>query len=291
MNSQLLQDIFVAALAIFTLGSMGLKLTFSGLRATVRDNPRVLFYGFIVNFLIVPLAALGLGQVFSIPEAAFTGLLLCAAAPGGGTGTLFTDTSGGDVSFSVALLVPLTVFSLVFTPLWMLPYVPSGAAGGMLQAVGSMAFNIFVFLLMPLLGGILVNEYRSSMAARLQPVAARISLGMLLTLVFYYLIAKKDLLLVNGYGVLWASIILLAGSLASGFLFVRKGVGHRRAFGITTAVRNISLALLLSTTTFRDEQTLMAVLGYALLMNLVVLPVAFWFQRRPPMAEQLADVT
>ncbi len=268
-------DLYVIALAFLTLFSMGLGLTPRAILRSLARAPGTTAAALVVNFLVLPLVLLGLDAVLELPQPIFLGLLLCMAAPGGGTGSLLTYLARGDVAFSLGLLVLFTLLSFVLTPLWMAPFSPQSGASLIADAV-PMVLRILAFILLPLGLGLAVARRLPPWVERWQPRLARVSLLMLLGLVAGLLVTKGHLLWTIGWPALAAAAITVGVGLLSGLL---TGRGLRAAFSFTTAVRNVTLAMLLATTHYADELVLMAVLAYGLFMYGVGMPAALVVKR------------
>ena len=112
------QPILVALFAITVMGSVGVDLTIDRVRVVFR-RPRTLVVGLLLNHLAVPLLAFGIVQVCQLNEAVTIGFILCASAPGGPVGAMFTQRAEGHIAFAASLVVVMTALNTVTTPLLM----------------------------------------------------------------------------------------------------------------------------------------------------------------------------
>ncbi len=112
---------------------------------------------------------------------------------------------------------------------------------------------------------------------RLNAVARPVSNLLFVGLVAGLVVTKSHLLVqVGGSGMLAITVVVaLSLSLPS---LVRGPTPDRAALALTTGVRNLSLALLLSTTYF-DALTTITVLAYGLVMYLLSVPLALYYRR------------
>ena len=144
----ILQDIYVAALALLTLFAIGLNLTAAQIREALTAHPVATALATLINLIALPLIVVVAQNLVPMPEPVFGGLLLCAASPGGGTGSLLTHLAQGDVPFSVGLLVLLTALSLLVTPLWMVSFAPPVSDLSPLAATWPMVRTLLVFIIL-----------------------------------------------------------------------------------------------------------------------------------------------
>ncbi len=267
-----IQDLLIQALNVSVMFAMGLDLTMESYTRAL-SRRRVVIRGLLLNFVVVPALGIGLATGFSLESAVGAGLVLSAIAPGGGTGTLLTQHARGDLALSVALLTLMAPLSLVGTSLlaaWALP------DAGSLNA-WAVARTMAIYQLFPLMAGMALRAARPQEALRLFPWATKLGTALLVVVVVGLLVAKGHLVLSVGVGGLVASGLTVVVSLALGFA-LPGDVPTRSALGLTTAVRNLSLALLLSTTFFPDPRTTMTILAYGLLMYLLSAPVVLWLR-------------
>ncbi len=267
-----MQDIYVSVLSVATLLGLGLGLTLEQITDSVRQHWKLLLWGVVFNFIVIPVAALKALSFMNIEPALFTGFFLCMAAAGGGTGSLLTYTAKGDVSFSIALLFPLTLASLVATPLWMILCAPIKSSVSPWMAAVPMAATLGIYIVAPLFLGMAVRRLWPDIAQNLAKPVSRLSLIMLVVLVAGFLFLKanllKELISLSFLSLVAAGIALAGGVTAA----PRSGI--MRAFGFTSSIRNVTLAILVASTSYPDPKTMLAVLVYGLAMYVVCFPVA-----------------
>jgi bile acid:Na+ symporter, BASS family len=275
------QDIYVGLLALTTLFGMGLTLQPADLAEIMARRRGLLILAVAINLVALPLLGLALFPLFGAATSFAVGFMLCMAAPGGGTGTLLTYVANGDLRFSVALLLILTVSSVVITPSWMVLAAPADDVGQLYLAALPMAGILFGFILLPLVAGMTYRRLWPVAADVMQPWIARLSLILLLLLVVAYLVTHGHLVIASGWRLPLLTLIGVVAALASGWL-VRQTAAPATvaAFSLTTSVRNITLAILLAATYYRDEGVLVAVLAYGLIMYLVGIPAAMLWARQ-----------
>src|SRR6185503_13646517 len=112
----MLRDLALQTLVVAMMASVGLHLSFADAWAGLR-RWGMLALAVVVNVVLMPALVLGLGELLALPAGTRMGLLVCAAAPGGPTGPLFTRIARGDLGFGTALQILLSVLALASAPL------------------------------------------------------------------------------------------------------------------------------------------------------------------------------
>jgi BASS family bile acid:Na+ symporter len=239
----------------------------------------LLFYALVLNFVGVPLFGLAATRIFSLETVVATGIILVAISPGGGTGTLLTRVARADLEFSVVMLFPLTALSVFVTPLLARLFLVTPQGGGIPMA--DMVKTLLLFQLLPLSFGIFTRRMSESWARRGKKVMSPMANGILAVLVVGLLITRGAALATFSGGALLALLVLSVLSTGVGLLnnLDRR---QRGAVSLTTGVRSVSLALLISSAFFPDPKTILTVLTFALFMYGVGIPLAFY--KRPPVA-------
>ncbi len=272
MMTSNVQYIFVSVLSVATLLGLGLGLKLEQISDTVRHHWKRLLWGVAFNFIVIPVCALQVRSFITIDPALFTGFFLCMAAAGGGTGSLLTYSAKGDVSFSIALLFPLTLVSVVATPLWMILAAPIESAASPWLAALPMAKNLGIYIVAPLFLGLAIRMFWPGTAKRFVKPVTRLSMVMLGLLIAGFLYAKG-----NQIGEVLPLVclsIIAAGLALAGGITAAPHSGIMRALGFTSSIRNVTIAILLASTSYPDPKTMIGVLTYGLAMYGVCFPIA-----------------
>jgi BASS family bile acid:Na+ symporter len=221
-----------------------------------------------MNVLALPLLAWALHGALGLGLAG-AGLLVAAAAPGGSTGPLLAVVAGGEATTAARLFAITTVVGTVGALLATLALEGTGLGGlaraGLLVALASLA---------PLGLGVLVRARRPAWAERLAPWLSRVSLALLALTIGGLAIRHGSKAAASDLAV--ASIIV-AASFAPALLV--HGRARRLAVAQVSAIRNLTLALLVLAALDAGPRATMAVLGYGLVMYLAtgaVAAVARW---------------
>ena len=119
MEQEILAVIMNVAVIVFVVSSMlamGLSLTIGQIIEPLR-SARLVIIALAVNFVAVPLVALGIDVVLSLEEGLATGLFIMACAAGAPFLPKLGATAKGNVAFSVGLMVLLMVVTVIYLPL------------------------------------------------------------------------------------------------------------------------------------------------------------------------------
>ena len=101
------------SIVLFTMGTTLKVENF----VNVFKNPKEIAVGISAQYIIMPLLALGLANIFSLDTALTVGLILVGTVPGGTASDVITFLAKGDVALSVSLTAVSTVISPILTPL------------------------------------------------------------------------------------------------------------------------------------------------------------------------------
>ncbi len=114
------QALLAVMIFVIMLG-MGASLTVNDFRAVAR-RPRGVFVGFLSQFGLMPLIALGLSVVLNFDPAFAIPLILIGCLPGGTTSNMFTYFSRGSVALSISMTTASTVMALFMMPILLKAY-------------------------------------------------------------------------------------------------------------------------------------------------------------------------
>jgi BASS family bile acid:Na+ symporter len=259
-----------AAVVFFVVSStlaVGLGLTVSQILAPLK-NIRLVVLALAANFVLAPLAAFGLWQVFDLDDPLGIGLLLCGLAAGAPFLIKLAEFAKADVAFAVGLMVVLMVVTVGYVPL-ILPIFVSGAEVNPAQ----IATSLVVLMLIPLAAGLLLRARGPRVAARLQPVIAKVSTAsMILVIVFTIAAHFNSVLSVFGtFGILAAIVYTV---ICAGIGWLMGGPGTREVLALGTAQRNAAAAFVVAGQNFDDPKVVVMITVVLIVEFLMLLPFA-----------------
>jgi BASS family bile acid:Na+ symporter len=267
----------VAALLIASMLAIGTALRVEDFRV-LGHRPGVFAGAVTLNVLVVPGLAVALTRVADLGPEAALGIVLAAAAPGGGTGALLTLYARGDLAVSAALQGAHAPLGLVSVPLWATVAghdpLPAGPAGLLLIGVA------LVGQLVPLAIGMWLVRRRPEVARRVHRAARRIADVLLAGLVAYFVVTGGGRLPQLGWRTVAVIAVVVTACLALVLLPWPDPAPVGRAIAMTTTVRNLSLALFVASAA--SATVVLTLLAYGLLMYGLALPAAWWLARHGP---------
>ena len=144
--------LIVPSIQVIMFG-MGTKLDLKDFVTEFR-KPLVVIAGTLMVFLLMPLAALLIVNVWNFPPEVAAGIILVGACPGGVASNVMTYLAKGNLALSVTLTTFATLLSPIVTPLLMKLF-----AGQLIEVnTVSMMISIVNMILIPIFAGIVANK-------------------------------------------------------------------------------------------------------------------------------------
>jgi len=95
--------------------SMGLTLSIDDFKRAL-SMPRLIITGLVLQYSIMPFAALAIATVFQLDPALTIGMILVGTCPGGTASNVITYLARGNVALSISLTSISTILAIVLTP-------------------------------------------------------------------------------------------------------------------------------------------------------------------------------
>jgi len=143
---------FAAAQLSLAMLGMGATLTLKDFKAII-ETPRAFTVGMGLQLLLVPLVAFLFITFSGATVGVLIGLALLAAIPGGTVSNIFTYMAKGNIVLSIAITAITTLACLVTTPIVLNLLISQHMPVDFVMPVGRIAFEICLFLLIPLFIG------------------------------------------------------------------------------------------------------------------------------------------
>jgi bile acid:Na+ symporter, BASS family len=279
MSFDQLINVLVTITLIEMMMLIGLQATFAELAQTVRDWRLVARAG-AANYLLVPAIAVALLLLFDADPMVAAGFLVLAACPGAPFGPPVAGIARANVPLAVGLMVILAGSSAIVSPVLlrvMLPWV-SGSQAPHIDLI-AMVSALLLTQLLPLLLGLLTRHWRPRLADALLGPFELVSKILNLCVAASILGSQFHMLMeirLRGFA---GMLILLAASLAVGWLMGESGRDDRRTMALTTALRNVGVGLVIVTGNFAGTPAVSAALAYGIVEVFGSLLVALWWRR------------
>jgi BASS family bile acid:Na+ symporter len=269
---EIIQKASSVAMIAFVLSSMvamGLALTGGEIIAPLR-RARLVGLSILANFVLMPVAALGLATLLRLDEPFGVGLLLLGTAAGAPFLPKLAQIAKGDLAFAVGLMVLLMVVTVAYLPL-VLPLLLPGVSVNPQK----IARSLFLLMLLPLAGGLAVRAWFPDVAARTKPFLDKFSnLSLILLVVLITIANVNNVVAVFGTGGILAGILFIASGFVIGWLLGGPESSTRRVLALGTAQRNIAAALVVGSQSFSDPKVVVMVVVVAMVSLLALMPLS-----------------
>ena len=150
---------------------MGLSLTIDDFKKCVA-NPVPILLGFVCQYCLLPLLAVGISQALQLSPAFATGLILLGCMPGGQASNTATYVARGDVALSVLMTTASTMAAAIMTPTLASvlagKYIPVNAWG--------IAESTARLVLLPTIAGVVLNEAAPKLISKIRPIMPLLAL-------------------------------------------------------------------------------------------------------------------
>ena len=247
-----------------------------GLGLTVADFKRLTKYpgDFIVGFfgqvILLPIVALILIQIISLPPELALGTMIIAAAPGGVMSNILTKFANGDVALSISLTAVVSLISVITVPL--IIYNSADFLGIEITKKISMvniALKMFVAVTIPVIFGMIVRALMTDYIVSKTLLVQRLSLA--LFLVIFTAIWVEEWNRIVSF-LARAGLIALILNLTMIFLgyylakYLASGVEQRKCISLECGLQNGTLAVFVGTQLFDNVVFMVPTAAYALIM-------------------------
>ena len=273
----------VLGFAVSSMLAVGLSYD---LRAIVRPlrEIRAVFRALVANFILVPLLAIGIERLIPLDPPLALGLCLLAGSAGAPFLVKLAKTAQSDLALSAALLILLVPVTVVFLPFYVPLAMQHPALRGLTYLPAStmaLALPLISTMILPVIVGLIFRAAAGSWVARLMPLIGKLaSIALVLTVVATFLANLREVLRILTTGALPAALMLILGAFAIGLLLSRDDRGV--VLGLATSQRNIAVAMVVASRSFRDPDSLVMVTASSLIGFIVLFPIAWLLSRREP---------
>jgi predicted Na+-dependent transporter len=245
-----------------TVLSLGMSYRVAELLAPLRRIWLVVFM-ILVNAVLVPAAAYGIGKALPINSDAVVGLTLAAIGSASAAGLKASQLAQrADLALSVSIVVVLQLVNLVAVPLW------AGAiVSGASISAGSILGDLCLLILAPLAIGLVIRARYADQAKDWPTELGKISnLALAVALVAGISVNWHAIVSLLGSWVLLACALTAVVGVALGAFVGRTDTKTRNTTGLVSGLRFGSLGLIIIGTQLHGDA---AYLGPAIVFSLV----------------------
>ena len=265
---EIAKSIAPVCLAIIMFG-LGLGLTAQDFLRVVK-NPKDFLIGFLSQVILLPIVAIILISLISLPIEISMGVMVIAAAPGGVTSNILTKFADGDVALSVTLTAVVSLLSIITVPL--IVFNSANYLGIEIFKEISMlniALKMFFVVTVPVLLGMIVRNLMTEFIISKTLLVQRLSVILFLIVFISIWIEEWDRIIsfITRAGLI-AFILNITMIFAGYFVakFLASGIAQRKCISLECGLQNGTLALFVATQLFDDIVFMVPTAAYALIM-------------------------
>ncbi|MEE6167033.1 MULTISPECIES: bile acid:sodium symporter family protein [unclassified Mycolicibacterium] len=266
-------NIAVVFFVVSSTVSVGLSLTVPQILAPLK-NIRLVALCLVANFVLAPLAALGLWKALGLDEPLGIGLLLAGLAAGAPFLIKLAEFAKADIALTVGLMVLLMVVTVGYVPL-VLPLLVQGAAVNPVR----IAASLVVLMLVPLAIGLALRARGPGIAGRIRPAVGVVS-NVSMVLVVLLTVAGHFRSVVSVFGTFAVLAAVMYTAVCAGIGWLVAVPGTRDVLALGTAQRNAAAAFVVAGQNFDDARVIVMITVVLIVEFLMLLPFSAALARR-----------
>jgi len=292
-------EALLAVMILIIMFGMGASLTLDDFKAVAKRS-RMTVVGFLSQFGLMPLIALGLSLALRLDPAQSIALILIGCLPGGSTSNMFSYFARGSVALSIAMTTASTLMALVMTPFLLQRYTGRFTRElteqlAVIDAEGATEFVIptanilitLVLVLVPVAGGLILRRFSRGWAKVAEDTA-----GFMGMIVIVYLIVTTSVRNARHFAAtpwtVYLAVVLLG---LAGFLFgywVSRLFGaypmEQRAIALETGIQNTPVAFAVILLSFTEPLVQNPMLWLSVLYSVSIVVssscITLWLRKR-----------
>ncbi|MCG6937725.1 MAG: bile acid:sodium symporter family protein [Gammaproteobacteria bacterium] len=153
----------IVPLLAIIMFSMGLTLSLDDFKR-VLYMPKLVISGLLLQYTVMPLAALAVARLLQLNPALLVGLILVGACPGGTASNVITYLARGNVALSISLTSLSTVLAVVLTPA-----ITLFIAGASIEVpAAKMLVSILYIVIFPVVSGLVLRHLFSHIITKFE---------------------------------------------------------------------------------------------------------------------------
>ena len=265
---EIAKSIAPICLAIIMLG-LGMGLTVGDFTRVIK-NPKDFIVGFISQVILLPIIALILISIITLPLEIAVGVMIIAAAPGGVTSNILTKFADGDVALSVTLTAVVSLLSILTVPF--IVFNAADFIGLEITKEVSMiniAIKMFFVVTVPVIFGMIIRSLMSDFIISKTLIIQRISVILFLIVFISIWVEEWDRIIsfITRAGLI--ALILNLTMIFIGYYIAKifaSGIPQRKCISLECGLQNGTLAVFVATQLFDEIVYMVPTAAYALVM-------------------------
>ena len=262
-----------------TVFGFGLKATSEDLLYLIRQ-PSLLLRSLLSMFVIMPVVAVTLVQLFDFRHAVEIALVALAISPVPPLLPKKESKSGGHHSYGLGLMALLSLLAIIVVPL-SVEILERVFGRPFAMAPGAIAKVVLVMAVLPLAAGMVIRGVRPKIADRIEKPVSLVA-KVLLPLAVLALLAGtwQAVWAAVGNGTAVAMVVFIAAGLAVGHILGGPDPDHSVVLALSSACRHPGIALAVAAANFPDEHFGGTILLYLIVSAIVCIPYMTWQRRQ-----------
>lgn len=223
---------------------MGLTLSRNDFARMTKD-PRPLFVGVLLQFLLMPLLALTLSGMLQLSNQLTVGMVIVGSCAGGTASNVIAYLAKGDVALSISMTMTSTLIGVFATPLLCTFYLAETVAVNSLD----MLISLVQIVLLPVLAGGLLNHLFYRRISTFEKYLPSLSIVLILLIIAIVVALNSSHIADIGFVTLLAVILHNSLGLTGGFLFCRIlgfNIKQSQTIAIEVGMQNSGLGVALA---------------------------------------------
>jgi bile acid:Na+ symporter, BASS family len=265
-----ISSIVLPIFVFLTMFNVGLTQKLSDIIKYLKDR-RFGLLMLAANFILAPLLMWGILYFFPLDPYLDVGLTIFSICAGAPFLIKLTQQSEHELALGASTMITLVLGTIVIVPLLLPLLVPQIEING-----GTIAWTLLKQLILPIILGLLVAKFFSTIAKSIQPGVAKIGNWalylMLVTILAGYFPELKKIL---GEGAIVIGIAFVLGAFGIGYFiggFSRKD--HLQDVGaLGTAQKNTAASMIIAAQNFKDHPEVLVIITIANTLGIVMLLV------------------
>jgi BASS family bile acid:Na+ symporter len=274
---------------VLIMGSLGLSLTPADFKR-IFVQPRGVLIGLANLFVLSPLLAFAVAELYGLSAAFAVGLVLLGATPGGTSANLLTHLAKGDTALSVSMTALSSIGALITVPLYLgLAIEHFGASVADDVGMLGISARVFGITVLPLAIGMWIRSRKPTWAAANEGTAKRIAVAAFIVVVGAAVAEEWGAITDNFAALAIAALTLNVLAMAASFTISRLArLDYRQATAVALelGVHNGTVAIAVAATI--DTRLAIPAAIYSAFMFLTGGAFAWLMARRNTRPEQEA---
>jgi len=266
---EFLNSVFSLSVVVFvisTMLSMGFALNLAQIIQPLK-KPLLVVDVLATNFVIIPLATLGIVTLLPVDEGTKIGLIILSLSAGAPFIPKLAEIAKADTALATAVMLLLMVATVVLLPIGL----PLMIGGEVNVDSGAIAKSLIIMMIIPLAIGLVTKAKSENFAAKWQPKMVKLSnIALLVIIVLLTILNGRAMIDFIGYGLL-AVILFMVLSLLIGFVAGGKVYEKRVISSLSAAQRNISAGLVVAAQNFEDPAVTVTIIAVSIIGLFILL--------------------